>query len=103
MYNASIYLFIVSFTTETLQPPLPIKIAKTIETHGDSRDDPYYWLRDDERKSKQVLEHLSAENTYTKAVLGDTETLQEALYKEMRERIQEADQSVPVRSVNVSS
>jgi len=82
---------------EALQPPLALKIPKAIEAHGDSRDDPFYWLRDDRRNSKQLLEHLSAENAYTRAVLGDTESLQESLFKEMRGRIQEADQSVPVR------
>lgn len=40
---------------------------------------------------------LQAEAAYTKAVLADTEELQEQLYKEMRGRIQESDQSAPVR------
>lgn len=42
---------------------------------------------------------LQAEAAYTKAVLADTEELQEQLYREMRGRIQEADQSAPVRRV----
>jgi oligopeptidase B len=54
-------------------------------------------LRDDDRKSKQVISYLTKENEYTKAVLADTVGLQEDLYKEMRSRIQEADESVPVR------
>lgn len=83
--------------TEALQPPLAPAVPKIVEAHGDSREDPYYWLRDDQRNSKKVLEHLSAENAYTKAVLGDTVSLQDTLYKEMRGRIQEADESVPVR------
>lgn len=40
---------------------------------------------------------LQAEAEYCKAVLADTEALQEKLYQEMRGRIQEADQSAPVR------
>ena len=40
---------------------------------------------------------LQAETAYTKSVLRDTEDLQEQLYKEMRGRIQEADQGVPQR------
>jgi protease II len=39
--------------------------------------------------------HLKAENEHVAAVLADTEPLQEELYKEMRARIQEADQTVP--------
>ncbi len=38
-----------------------------------------------------------AETAYAKQVLADTEGLQEDLYKELRGRIQEADQSVPLR------
>ena len=39
------------------------------------------------------------ENAFTKAVLANTDELQEKLYKEMRGRIEEADQSAPVRWV----
>jgi oligopeptidase B len=42
---------------------------------------------------------LQAEAAYAKAVLADTEGLQEQLYREMRGRIQEADQSAPLRRV----
>lgn len=38
-----------------------------------------------------------AENDYAKAMLLDTEQLQKDLVAEMRARIQEADQSAPVR------
>ena len=40
---------------------------------------------------------MQAEAVYAKQVLADTETLQEDLYKELRGRIQEADQTVPLR------
>ena len=64
-------------------------------------DGPGSWclirLRDDDRKAKPVLTYLADENAYTRAVLADTEALQDTLYTEMRGRIQEADQSVPVR------
>jgi len=80
-----------------LQAPLANKVPHVLSTHGHDRTDNYYWLRDDARKNKRVLEHLSSENAYTKAVMADTESLQEVLYKEMRGRIQEADQSVPER------
>ena len=54
-------------------------------------------LRDDKREDKEVVAHLTAENAYTRAVLADTEALQNDLYLEMRSRIQEADMSVPQR------
>lgn len=80
-----------------IQPPRAAKKPKQLLHHEDTREDPYYWLRDDARKNPAVLEHLARENAHTKAVLSDTEQLQEELYREMRGRIQEADQSVPTR------
>ena len=40
---------------------------------------------------------LQAEAAYAKQVLADTDQLQEDLYHELRGRIQEADQTVPLR------
>lgn len=80
-----------------LEPPNAIERPHDIEHHGDKRTDEFYWLRDDERTNKEVIAHLNEENKYTKAVLADTEALQEELYREMRGRIQEADQSTPQR------
>ncbi len=40
---------------------------------------------------------VQAEAAYAKQVLADTEKLQEDLYKELRGRIKEADQTVPLR------
>jgi len=81
-----------------LVPPVAPRERKVLEAHGDARVDEYYWLRDDARKDPRVLEHLAKENEYTRAMLADTEALQEALYREMRGRIKEEDQSVPERS-----
>ena len=46
--------------------------------------------------------NMQAETDYCYNVLEDTEQLQEQLYLEMRGRIQEADQSAPVRSAEHS-
>ena len=80
-----------------LERPNAIERPHVIEHHGDKRTDEFYWLRDDERTNKEVIAYLNEENKYTKAVLADTEALQEELYREMRGRIQEADQSTPQR------
>jgi oligopeptidase B len=61
-----------------------------------SREDDYYWLRDDTRKSKEVLDYLKAENAYTADVLAPTHALQDELYKELAGRIKQDDASVPV-------
>lgn len=63
----------------------------------DVRQDDYYWLRDDDRTDGDVLAHLREETDYCHNVLENTEQLQEQLYREMRGRIQEADESAPVR------
>jgi oligopeptidase B len=63
--------------------------------HGDARVDNYYWLRD--RTDPEVLAYLEAENRYTDQVMAHTMELQEQLYREMRDRVQEEDLSVPER------
>lgn len=80
-----------------LQPPVAPQREKVLEAHGDTRTDKYYWLRDDHRKDKDVIAHLNNENSYMRAVMADTEALQEKLYLEMRARIKEEDQQVPGR------
>ena len=44
--------------------PIPKKIKKTLTLHNDERIDWYYWLRDDKRKNKKVLNYLVKENQY---------------------------------------
>jgi oligopeptidase B len=79
----------------TLQPPLAQRIPHTVAMHGDTRDDPYYWLRD--RANPEVIAYLDAENTYLEQALEYTQPLQQQLYAEMRARIIEIDASVPLQ------
>ena len=65
--------------------------------HGAQRQDPYYWLRDDSRKSPAMLAYLNAENAYADAVLAPTKPVQARLYDEIVGRIQQDDASVPYR------
>jgi len=87
-------------TARPPRPPLP-PIAKTIPkldtTLGDVRVDNYFWLRDDSRKSPDVIAYLEAENRYTAAWLKHTDALQAQLFDEMKARIKETDLSVPQR------
>ena len=62
---------------------------------GDTRTDPYAWLRD--RNDPDTLKYLEAENTYTQAMTKSTEELQAKLYSEMLGRIKQTDLSVPVK------
>ena len=64
---------------------------------GATRNDDYYWLRDDKREDKAMLAYLNAENAYADAVLAPTKPLQEVLYNEIVGRIKQDDASVPYR------
>jgi oligopeptidase B len=93
---------------EINQAPMANKIPYNITEHGDTRVDNYYWMRlTDEQKNaspesrdqqtKNVLDYLNAENDYTKKVMAHTEEFQKRLFEEMKGRIKEDDQSVPVK------
>ena len=92
---------------EDITPPLAKKIPKELTAHGDVRVDDYFWMRlSDEQKNAEksdeqtqdVLNYLNAENSYKESVMKDTENLQDELFKEMKGRIKEQDESVPYKS-----
>jgi oligopeptidase B len=83
-------------STANDKPPVAKKVEHVIETHGHQRNDPYYWLRDDKRENKEVLDYLEAENRYTKEKLAHTQELQQKLYEEMTKRLEPNKESVPV-------
>ncbi len=85
----------MSKTAETVSPPVAQKIDHILKIHDESRNDPYYWLRDDTRENKQVLAYLDAENQYTKQQLAHTNDLQEKLFQEMTARLEPNKTSVP--------
>jgi oligopeptidase B len=77
----------------SVKVPVAEKIEKELTVHGDTRVDPYYWLR--ERENPKVIAYLEAENAYTEAMLKDTEKLREKLFDEIVGRIKKDDSSVP--------
>ncbi|KAF1685281.1 oligopeptidase B [Pseudoxanthomonas broegbernensis] len=64
---------------------------------GASRQDDYYWLRDDERGDRAMLAYLEAENAYADALMAPLKPLQDKLYEEIVGRIKQDDSSVPYR------
>lgn len=81
----------------------PTAEQKEYETgmHGDLRNDEYYWMGDFFRNgpdSDQVVNYLNEENKYTEMMMADTAHFQENLFSEMKGRIKEKDESVPVFS-----
>ena len=79
--------------TMNLVPPTAAKIPKVLEAHGQQRTDNYYWLND--RNNPEVIRYLEEENKYTNGMLAHTQSLQDKLFKEMKGRIKEQDESVP--------
>lgn len=86
--------------------PVAKKIAHQHEKHGDVRMDDYYWMKlsDEQKEAEQkdaqtqdVLDYLNAENAYQKEMMGHTEGLQTKIYDEIVGRIDQTDQSVPVK------
>ena len=69
------------------------KRPQELTTHGDTRVDPWFWLRD--VNDPETLEYLRSENTHTEAVMAPEEVLQNRLFEEMRGRIKEDDSTVP--------
>ncbi len=79
----------------TSVPPIAARKPHVLECHGDRREDPYFWLRDDERTAPEVLAYLEAENRYADEILAPTAQLQQQLYAEMVARQKPDDSSVP--------
>ncbi len=72
-----------------------MKRPHVLEIHGDKRIDNYFWMR--ERDSEPVLEYLRQENERVAQALAPVRDLEQKLYWEMRSRIKEDDDSVPVK------
>ena len=66
-----------------------------VSPNGNRRDD-YYWLRDDSRKSKDVLGYLQAENAYRDAYMAPSAPFTQKIYDELVARLKPDDASVPV-------
>lgn len=81
----------------TTPPVAELKAHERI-IHADTVSDPYYWMNDYFKKgpdSSNVVAYLEAENKYTEAMMKDTEPFQDVLFKEMKGRVKETDESVP--------
>ena len=78
-----------------LMPPVAEKQAKSTMMHGDERVDDYHWLQ--QKDDPKVHAYLKAENAYADAMMKPTEALREKLFAEIKGRIKQTEESVPVR------
>ena len=61
----------------------------------ESREDPYYWMRDDSRKSPEIRSFIRRENMHTQAVCKPLANTRKTLYKEMLSHVNETNTSFP--------
>jgi len=95
---ASLLLMTASSHAATPTPPDVEKRAHEVRApHGAVRQDEYYWLRDDSREDRAMLDYLEAENAYVDQVMAPLKPLEDALYDEFVGRIKQDDASVPFR------
>ncbi|SIQ60745.1 oligopeptidase B [Chryseobacterium sp. RU37D] len=82
-----------------LKAPIADKQEHIRDIHSDKVNDPYYWMIDYFKKGKdstKVVDYLKAENSYLEEMMKDTESFRNLLFQEMKARIKEKDESVPV-------
>ena len=77
----------------SLIPPIADQKPYQHKIHDDIRMDPYYWLK--ERENPEVIDYLERENDYYQKSTKHLIPLQDELFKEMKGRIKEEDNSVP--------
>ena len=75
------------------QEPKAPKHDTVLSKHGLERIDPYFWMN--RRDTKEVLDYIQAENTYTEGYFNRLAGLQESLLKEFERRIDPNEESAP--------
>jgi oligopeptidase B len=78
-------------------PPIAAVRPHLVESPNGTRVDEYYWLRDDKRTNREVLDYLEAENAYKGAMTKHTNALEERLYNEFIARLKQDDSTAPYR------
>jgi len=78
-------------------PPIAAVRPHAVESPHGTRVDEYYWLRDDSRQNREVLDYLEAENAYKEAMTAHTQALENRVYEEIVARIKQDDSTVPYR------
>ena len=76
-------------------PRAAVRPHSVASPHG-ARIDPYYWLRDDERRDAEVLDYLKAENAYKERALAPVKKLRDKLYAEIIGRLNRTMPASPI-------
>lgn len=93
-------MFVISCNNEikpplknSIIPPVADKIPVSFKKFNDIRIDDYYWLK--ERENPEVIDYLERENDYYEKMTSHTLDLQNKLFKEIKDKIKEDDESIP--------
>ena len=78
-----------------MTPPVAKKKPHKYEIHNRKIVDNYYWLKN--RGEDEVIKYLEEENAYTLEKTAQTNEFQEVLFQEMKNRIKETDETVPIK------
>ena len=80
-----------------MKPPIPKKIKKKLLAHGDERIDNYYWLRDDSRKNKQIINYLKEENSYSRKWFDSNSVSPKKIFQAYKKRLPKLEESYPTK------
>ena len=82
-----------TLNAETVKAPVAKAVPYEMKLFGDTRNDPYFWMRD--RKNPAVLEYVKAENAHTDGVFEPINPLADKVYHEILSHIKQTDLSPP--------
>ena len=93
-----------------MQPPKLEKREKKHKFHNHEIEDDYNYLEENWQEviknpkllKKEISDYIAAENNYADNYLKDTHKIQEILFKEIRGRIKEDEQTVEMKSSRYS-
>jgi len=89
---------------EPIAAPVAEQRPHALTAHGETRQDPWYWLRDENWRevmrdpsvlAPDIRAYLEAENAYADAQLADVADLRQTLFEELKGRLKQDDSSVP--------
>ena len=99
------YINAMNTTPNKLAAPLAEKKPVTHDRFGQSWTDDYAWMKDDNWQAvmsdpslldKGIRQHLEAENAFTNSVLSKSSDLKDAIFEEMKGRLEPNARSTPL-------
>jgi len=99
LISLCIYFLQVTAQFQNATAPIAEKKEHWRVLHADSVLDNYYWMYDYFGKgpdSTKVVNYLTAENAYLDSVMSPSKSFQSELFTELKSRIKEKDESLPV-------